>query len=312
MLHKFAPDLSKDAIYAQGNELATIMAQDKDEQWNRIYSYPQEKTLHVVDIPNPVLVTDRYKIAQIQEYIKRETVSALFDSPFITIDYDDVQMHFEKFKYPGVWSPSIDTLFFCKALKNEDFKCYSSMIEVWSGPGFIAKYMGEKNSNFKRIVLNDINLAAETYFKDHYTDPRFSFHLWDAKTYMEQQKFDIIASNPPYIPRPQSIDDNPYEGLSLPIYLIQNIDKILSDNGKLFLNLSSLSFPIMDEFLNNPLISVRKMESMDVPLKVFNVLNNTEWLDYLIKEKWLKKEMRDGHEYRQTLHMYEIQKKKSV
>jgi hypothetical protein len=49
---------------------------------------------------------------------------------------------------------------------------------------------------------------------------------------------------------------------------------------------------------------------MEVPMKVFNVLNNKEWLDYLINEKWLKKEMRDGHEYRQTLYIYEIQKRK--
>jgi hypothetical protein len=48
---------------------------------------------------------------------------------------------------------------------------------------------------------------------------------------------------------------------------------------------------------------------MDVPLKVFNVLNNPERMDYLIKEKWLKKEYRDGHEYRQTLNMYQIQYK---
>jgi hypothetical protein len=134
MLHKFAPDLSQDSIYAQGNELATIMAKDKDEEGNRIYAYPKDATIHVADLPNPVLMTDRYKIGQIQEYIKRETVSALFDSPFVTVEYDDVKMDFEKFKYPGVWSPSIDTIFFCKSLKECDLKVYSSMIEVGSGP----------------------------------------------------------------------------------------------------------------------------------------------------------------------------------
>lgn len=310
MLHKFAPDLSKDSIYAQGKELATIMAKDKDEHGNRVYTHSKDKTKHVADLPYPVLVTDRYKINQIPDYIQRETVHTLYDSPFITVEYDDVRMDFEKNRYPGVRSPSIDTLFFCKTLKDGDFKDYSSMIEVGSGPWFIAKYMGEKNPNLEKIVLNDINEHAESYFNDHYVDPRFSFHLGDAKKYMESQKFDIIASNPPYIPRPQSIDDNPYEGLSLPIYLIQNIDKILNDWWKLFLNLSSLSFPIMDEFLNNPDVKVRKLDRMEVPLKVFNVLNNKERLEYLIKEKWLKKEMRDGHEYRQTLYMYEIQKNK--
>jgi methylase of polypeptide subunit release factors len=61
------------------------------------------------------------------------------------------------------------------------------------------------------IVLNDINPNAEAYFNDHYDDPRFFFYLGDAKKYMESHKFDLIACNPPYIPRPKSIDDNPYE-----------------------------------------------------------------------------------------------------
>ena len=76
---------------------------------------------------------------------------------------------------------------------------------------FICMRFKEKNQNLKNIVLNDINKNAELYFNDHYTDPRFSFYLGDAKTYMEGKQFDIIASNPPYIPRPRSIDDNPYE-----------------------------------------------------------------------------------------------------
>lgn len=130
MLHKFAPDLSQDAIYAQGNEIATIMAKDKDEEGNRVYTYPRDTYLHVADLPNPILVTDRYKINQIQDYIKRETVSALFDSPFIAIDYDNTTMDFEKFKYPGVWSPSIDTLFFCRAMKDLRFDEYTSLLEA--------------------------------------------------------------------------------------------------------------------------------------------------------------------------------------
>src|SRR3989338_3450829 len=111
MLHKFSLDLSQDSIFAQGNELATIMAQDKDADGKRIYNHPKDAALHVIDLEKPVLVTDRYKINTITDYIKRETVSTLFESPFVTIDYDNVKMDFEKFKYPGLRSHSIDTLF---------------------------------------------------------------------------------------------------------------------------------------------------------------------------------------------------------
>jgi hypothetical protein len=133
--------------------------------------------MHVIDLPKPVLVTDRYKINKIADYTKRETVSALFDSPFVTVDYDGVQMDFEKFKYPGLRSPSIDTLFFCRTKSKCDVGEYSSLLEAGSGPGFIAKFEGEKNPQLKNIVLNDMNPSAQEYFNDHYIDKRFSFHL---------------------------------------------------------------------------------------------------------------------------------------
>jgi hypothetical protein len=41
----------------------------------------------------------------------------------------------------------------------------------------------------------------------------------------------------------------------------------------------------MQQFLDNPELKVTHLDSMDVPLKVFNVLNNPERMDYLIKEK---------------------------
>ena len=37
MLQKFSTDLTKQEIFANGHELATVMGHDKDEQGNRIY-----------------------------------------------------------------------------------------------------------------------------------------------------------------------------------------------------------------------------------------------------------------------------------
>jgi len=61
-------------------------------------------------------------------------------------------------------------------------------------------------------MLTDINSNAKKYFDDNYIDKkRFSFKLGDATEYLDNNKADIVVSNPPYIARPHSIDDNAYE-----------------------------------------------------------------------------------------------------
>lgn len=50
--------------------------------------------------------------------------------PLKVIEYDDVTMDFEQGKYPGVRSPSIDTLLFCRALKSLDFDNVHSVAEI--------------------------------------------------------------------------------------------------------------------------------------------------------------------------------------
>lgn len=85
--------------------------------------------------------------------------------------------------------------------------------------------------------------------------------------------------NPPYIPRPKAIEDNPYEGLELLIYLIKNFNK------DLIINVSNLADDIIDPIVAASGAKVELLDYMEVPLKVGNVLNNKEWLDYLVKEK---------------------------
>lgn len=49
------------------------------------------------------------------------------------------------------------------------------------------------------------------YFDDHDEDGKTHFHLGSGIDYLKDRKFDLLVCNPPYIPRPKSIDDNPYE-----------------------------------------------------------------------------------------------------
>ena len=131
---KFAFDtfLSVQNIYATGPELAETMGKDRDAQGNKVYEYPHTQEQFVASIDHPVLMTDTHKLANIQDYIARETVQLLLRKPMTIVEYDGLRMEFEQGKYPGVWSPNIDTLLFCRAIKNLDFSEIKTMIEVGS------------------------------------------------------------------------------------------------------------------------------------------------------------------------------------
>lgn len=307
MLHKFNSELSIHDIYWQGNELSSLLAHDKDENWNRVYSLPNTETQLVASFINPVLITDNEKISQIWDYIARNTLQTLLQqSKLVTIEYDGVSMEFDKNKYPWVWSPSIDTLLITKQLKNKDLSQYTSLIEVWSGPWFIAKYLWEKNPKLKDITLTDINPNAKKYFEDNYIDKeRYSFKLGDATDYLENNKADIVVCNPPYIARPNSIDDNAYEWLYLINYLLKNASQFLRPKGKLFINISSLSGNIIKDY-ENSWLNINILDTMNVPLKVMNVLNNKEWMEYLLSNNLLTQKENSDHPYRQTLRLYEV------
>ena len=50
---------------------------------------------------------------------------------------------------------------------------------------------------------------------------------------------------------------------------------------------------------------------MTVPLKVFNVLNNKEWLEFLL-ERGLHKEYKNGYEYWHSITTYEIKERNDL
>jgi len=299
MIIRFNEELSEQQIFANGNELASVMGQDKDEQGKRVYSYPKEKEIHVVTFQNPTLVTDTYKIAQLEPTL-RDTVFKLLESPIRITQYNGVSLDFEQRKYLGAWGPSIDTLLFCRALDKADLSNVKTYIEVGAGSGFISKYILEKNSEIKEVHLVDLNEYAMMSCQDNIKDDRAVFFTGDGIEYLKGKKFDLIVCNPPYIPRPKSIDDNPYEGVELLNYLIQESKNILSPGGKFITNLSSLSRGDVEKVMDGSGSKMTELDEMRVPLKVMNVLNNPEWMEYLLSHG-LQKELEDGYEYYQTI-----------
>ncbi len=311
MIIRFSKDLSKQEISANGYELAQVMGLDKDEKGNRIISRPKEEKKHIITFENPVLVTDNYRIAKTgeEDSTKRDTLFSLFSSGFKIIEYDNISLEFDQKKYKGVWGPSIDTLLFTRALSKIDLKKIKSAIEVGAGSAFISKYILKNAPDLEAMTLIDLNKNSLDCAIDNIDDGRASFYVGDAIRFLDEKKYDIIACNPPYTPRPKSIDDNPYEGLQLLNYLIANSSKNLSKEGFLLTNFSSLSADTTYRFCEESGCSVKEIDSMRVPFKVNNVLNNKEWMEYLTDERGLKKERREGYDYWHDITIVRVQPK---
>ncbi len=301
MINRFSTDLKEQKIYANGYELATVMGMDRDSNGHRVYDYPESEEKLAAILADPKLMTDVYKISKLEPAV-RDTILKLYESPMKITEYNGVKLHFEQGRYKSVWGPNIDTLLFCRAVNKLNAKRFKGkdVIEIGPGSGFISKYLLEKFPEISSMTLVDINPYAIESSKDNIKDLRASFIVGDAVEYLEGRKFDILVCNPPYIPRPGSIDDNPYEGTGLIKHLIKNFRQIINPGGMIITNLSSLSDEEVRKVTIDAGLKEKKLDKMTVPLKVCNVLNNRDWLDYLLAHG-LKKERKSGYDYHHTI-----------
>lgn len=324
MYQHFSNDLSTQHIYANGNELATMMGHDRYPDGTKRYLFPATEKELVAIIRDPVLVSDINAILnQIKEYAAQQTALALIGKTSKITAYDGLEFTFEQEKYPKLRGPNIDTLFFCRGLGEMNFsglsrvlRDYKSFLEIGTGSGFIGRYMEHVlhrawKKDYK-LTYNDINPQAEEfYYANNRINWNSSFVLGSGLDIVEKHKFDMVVCNPPYIPRPNSIEDNAYEGLWLVIALLEQSKDFLNPWGTLLLNISSLGMSIVDKMiwrLDGKGFDVKVIDSIQVPLKVFNVLNNKERLNYLKEHHDLYEEPRNWHHYRHGLSMFQIKK----
>ena len=303
MILSFDADLTRQEILAQGVELAQIMGRDRDAEGRRVAAWPDEESQPVTVLSNPVLVTDHAKIATLSPVL-RDTLFALYASPLKEIRYDGTVLPFVQSRHPGVWGPSIDTLFFCRTLSRLDLGTPRRVLEIGCGSGFITKHLLASIPGAVEATLVDVSPAAVACARESVTDHRARFAVGDGLDYLGSGEWDLVMCNPPYIPRPASIDDNPYEGVGLLAQLIIDGRRHLASGGTLLVNVSSLCRPIVAPLLAEAGATPRN--HMEVPLKVFNVLNSPDWMSYLHASAGLTREFRDGYDYWHTITMTEI------
>jgi len=304
MIISYSKDLSEQEILAQGNELVNTMGLDRDAKGNRIHTLPDTMWMHVHTFKNPILVTDKVRIAQLEDIAVRESLYRLFEQPTVTTQYDGTEFTFTQSEVPSVWGPSIDTLLFARGLALTDLSNVKRAVEFGSGSGFLGKYLLDHAPNIEEMTLIDINPNAKKSWDKNINDPRIKPFIGNARQIIGGQ-FDLVIANPPYVPRPDSSDDNPYEGLMMYSHLFEYYDTLVAPAGKMLINISSLSEQEVHTWMKEQGLTADARLSLEVPLKVCNILNNPRWITYL-KEHGMKEELRQGYPFWQRITIADI------
>lgn len=300
---EFDKELKQQKIFATGDQLVHVMGRDTNEKGERIISRPEEEELHVATINDPVLVTDNYKFGQFNPVL-RDTLYALNNARKRKTIYDNISLTFDDDKYKGVWGPSIDTLLMTRALSKINLKGIKKIIEIGAGSGFIAKYVINNSTDLEEITLNELKENAELCWKDNIQDSRTKFVIGEGIEYIQDKEYDLIICNPPYIDRPKRVNKNAYEGVEVIEELFKYVKKF--PNTRLITNVSSLSGERIKNLLQDDNFVIKTIDQMDVPMKVYAVLNDDNWLEYLNKTCNLEKRYVKGHDYWQKIKIIEV------
>ena len=315
---KISTDLNTIEFWAIGDEIPRIAGTEMRQDHLLIHTFGK-----------PALITDNAAIARLPS-VQRDLVIRLLEFPQRIIEYDNISLEWSDMKYPGVWSPSIDTALFIKALRKlfsqpEYLNGVSSFLEIGCGSGFLSKYTIVKKLNSgKPIVtaeLMDINkdalICAQDNIKDISRNTNVIYTLNKANTPIKPiGAYDLIICNPPYIPRPCSDNSNPFEGLFLYGEILDKTGELLNPEGSLIINFSSISKPdIYSEYEKK--FSIEILEKIRIPLKIPLITarlsqQSKDWMDYLIKNNKLETDEseKDGYRYWQTIEIAQCKLKR--
>ena len=181
-----------------------------------------------------------------------------------------------------MYSPSEDTYFMEDILANYRGKI---ALEVGIGSGYLTRLLC---TNFEFVVGTDIDVNSVMYAKNNtLANIKNKLLVCSDLSVPLKCKFDLIISNPPYLPTEfGNLDDTAVyggkKGIELTIRLLRSIRLQLSECGKIVIMRSSLSdLNKMDDFidklfLNNKILAKKNFffESLEI-LELSGVRNSS-------------------------------------
>ena len=135
-----------------------------------------------------------------------------------------------------MYNPNVDSFLIIDSIREYYGK---SALEIGTGSGVVSEYLLK---NFKNVVSTDIDIDCLLYCKK-YNNPKISLICCDATTAISG-KFDLIVSNPPYLPYDSFLDKTIHGGITgieKTIHFIRSAVSNLEKSGHIILIVSSLS-----------------------------------------------------------------------
>jgi release factor glutamine methyltransferase len=291
-------------FYADGNEVESFFGEESKEK----FICSLKKSFLITDLPK---IINEFNSSE--DYARRELLNFLQQrSKIITTIFQDVSVNLELEETGKVWGPSIDTLFIMNGIRhalNGELSRASSVCEVGCASGMIIKCLLNSAPNARGTAI-DINPQAMvcTSRNTKELNGRLSLIVGDILE-MDPGRFDVVVSNPPYIDRPLAEKGNHYEGKHVIDKLLKG--SLLNPGGTLLLNISSLSGYSADMVkgaCDENGLSCEAVSMMVVPMKLPYVINNKQWLEYLLNNNLIRDNFIHGHKYWHKLTLYRIRK----
>jgi release factor glutamine methyltransferase len=139
----------------------------------------------------------------------------------------------------GVYEPAEDTFLLARSIN-----AYGKTLEIGSGSGLISIYLAKKGYN---VQCTDINQeAVECIFRNQKNNS-VSFPCIRSDLFSEVQGiYDVIIFNPPYLPTDDNMSNSEQwnggdDGFQVTGKFLMDAEKHLSENGSIFIILSSLT-----------------------------------------------------------------------
>ena len=317
---RFDPGLTSQEVFAEGADEVEGMLDGSLAE--------DGASLLVARFEHPVLMTDTHRIAQLPPR-RRDLVHALFGRARRVVEYDGVALDFDQSAYPRVWSPSIDTLLVCRAVRAllPSLSRVRAGLEIGCGSGYLSLHLMESLAGgvtpLDEMHVIDIDpLAVQCAMKaleERSGGTVVSGSLGRrGEALRVRGRYDLVLMNPPYIRRPLEVDpgrvrDNPWEGVELIREVAERGAAFLAPGGSFVIVVSSLCDELVMPWLEAA-FEVTELAAMEVPLKVYAVTSeltakSRAWMEFLARAEGLQRydPPRGGYDLWQRLRVLRCQ-----
>lgn len=255
-------------------------------------------------VRNPTAVFDLAALMNEATPAQRNALKSLAFSTDKLVYHRGCLVHVERRREPDVFGPSIDTVLMAEVLHDHLAsvgRTVQTALEVGSGSGLLSAAILRNASALGSLMVFDLapssiactskNLENAGAFRRACTS---ELHLVCGRFFvgLVDRQFDLVVCNPPYVP--ESSGDRAHHassdyrhavaGLELYHEILPNLDRLLSQSGRLLMMFSSVSRDLVIDLVDRERFSIVPVlgeQGIAVPFDLEAAWADKEWLNDL-------------------------------